>query len=181
MRGIALIATMLVVVVITASSSSANADASPALTGKMAQLQFLIGTWSCTTKVPATAKTKAQTISAKSFYWIEPEDVIGNYYTSKPYSSSSYMGWQNTKQLWWSSGTDVYGSTFSSTGKDNGTNVEEMTGTNWYQGRPSPSRDTMTKVSDRSYTDHFEILQGDKVSFEVTSACTKISNKPMGG
>lgn len=178
MRSIALVAALLLAG-ITALSTASSANTSPALTGKMMQLQFLVGTWSCTTKVPAMGKTKAQTISAKSSYWIEPQNVIGNYYSSKPYSSSSYMGWQDSKQLWWSTGADVYGSTFSSTGKDSGSNVQVLTGTNWYQGRASQSRDTTTKVSETSYTDSFELLQAGKVTFQVNSSCTKVSDKPM--
>jgi hypothetical protein len=180
MRSIALVATVLVVV-IAATKTSSNADTSPALTGKMMQLQFLVGTWSCTTKIPAMAKTKAQTISAQNAYWIEPTNVIGSYYRSEPYSASSYMGWQDSKQVWWSSGADVYGSAFSSTGKDSGTNVQVMTGTNWSQGHASQSRDTITKLSDTSYTDHFELLQGGNVTFQATSTCTKVSNKPTSG
>ena len=179
MRTFTLIATMLVVLALSARAASSDVASVPELSGKMAQLSYLIGTWSCTTEIPATGKTKVQTISAKSIYWIEPENVIGNYYRSKPYSSSSFFGWMDSKKLWWSSGADAYGAAFSGTGKDSGTNVQVMTGTNWYQGQAATSRDTMTKNSDTGYIDHFEILQAGKVTFQGTSTCRKTSNKTM--
>jgi hypothetical protein len=171
----------IVVVVLAASSvvASSAAAPAPALSGKMTQMQYLVGTWACTTKIPAMGKMHAQTISAKDIYWIETVNVIGSYYSSKPYSSSGFIGWNNSKKIWWSDGADVYGTVGSSTGPDSGTNVQVMTGPSWSGGKVSTGRDTMTKTSDTSYTDHFELLQGGKVIFQGTSACTKTSNKTM--
>ena len=178
MRTIAVLAAA-AVSVLALSSGAASSEATPKLSGKMIELQYLVGTWTCTTKVPANGKMRAQTISAKSFYWVEPENVIGTYYKSKPYSSSGFMGWSDSKKLWWSNGSDVYGAASILSGKGSGTNIQVLTGTNWYQGQTSTSRDTMTKTSDTNYSDFFEILQGGKVTFQGTSECTKASNKVM--
>jgi len=179
MRALGLMS-MAVVVLLVASSRVASSDvAPPTLSGKMKQQQYLVGTWTCTTKIPAMGKAQAQTILAKNIYWIEPGNVIGSYYSSKPYSSSGFMGWNDSKKLWWSSSADVYGMVGSSTGPDSGTNVQVMTWTNWSGGKESMGRDTMTKTSDTSYADHFGMLQGGKVTFQGTSICTKTSNKTM--
>ena len=167
------------VAVLALSPGAASSEAMPKLSGKMSELQYLVGTWTCTTKIPANGKMRAQTISAKRFYWVEPENVIGTYYNSKPFSSSGFMGWSDTKKLWWSNGSDVYGAADILTGKDSGTNIQVLTGTNWYQGQTSSSRDTITKTSDTRYSDFFEILQGGKVTFQGTSVCAKTSNKVM--
>jgi len=179
MRTIVLVATVIVVLIASSRIASSDVPSAAALSGKMAELKYLVGTWSCTTKIPAMGKTKAQNISAKNIYWIEPGNVIGSYYSSKPYSSSGYMGWNDSKKIWWGNGADVYGMVGSSTGKDSGTNVQVMTGTNWSEGKSYTARDTMTKTSDTSYTDHFETLQGEKLMFQGTSVCTKTSNTSM--
>jgi hypothetical protein len=139
----------------------------------MTQLSYLVGTWECTTKVPAMGKLPAQTISAKARYWIEPGNVIATYYRSTPYTSSGFMGWTDAKKLWWSDGADMYGAVDIETGKDSGTNVQTMTGTDWYQGKSATSHDTITKNSDTSYTDLFEQIVSGKVVFQGSSACTK--------
>lgn len=179
MRALGLISVAVVVLVVSSVVASSGAAPAPALSGKMTQMQYLVGTWTCTTKIPAMGKMHAQTISAKNIYWVEPGNVIGSYYSSKPYSSSGFMGWNNSKKIWWSNGADVYGMVGSSTGSDSGTNVQVMTGPNWSGGKASTGRDTMTKTSDTSYTDRFELLQGGRVTFQGTSACAKTSNKTM--
>ncbi len=170
-----------VIVLLVASSRVASSEVPPlTLSGKMKQQQYLVGTWTCTTKIPAMGKTQAQTILAKVIYWVSPGNVIGNHYSSKPYSSSGFVGWNDSKKLWWGTSADaVYGVVGSSTGPDSGTNVQVMTWTNGSGGKESIGRDTMTKTSDTSYADHFESLQGGKVTLQGTSVCTKTSNKTI--
>ena len=177
MRSLAIVSSAFILM-IAASARAASSDTAPALSGKMAALKYLIGTWSCTTKVPAYGKTPAQTVQAKSIYWIEPGNVVGSYYSSKPYSSSGFYGWMESKKLWWNNNADVYGGTGILTGKDSASNVQVTTGTSWFQGKGAASRDTMTKNSDTSYSDVFVELAGDKVTFQVSTACTKTSGKP---
>jgi hypothetical protein len=166
-------------IIVLATNSRASSDAAPVLTGKMSRLNYLVGAWSCTTKVPAIGKMHAMSIPAKITYWIEPENVIGNYYSSRPYSSSGFLGWIDSKKLWWANSADMAGGVNSETGKDSGTNVQVMTGTNWYQGKATALRDMMTKTSDASYSDTSQLLQSGKVTFQVTAICTKTSNKTM--
>ena len=168
-------------VIVGASTRVYSSDAAqtPALSGKMAALKYLIGTWSCTTKIDAIGKTPASTVAGKQMFWIEPGNVIGSYYSSKPYSSSGFMGWMAPKKLWWSNNADRFSGVIAETGKDSGSDVQSMAGTNWFQGQASTARDTMTKVSDTSFHDTFENVQGGKVVFRGTSSCTKSSNKTM--
>lgn len=164
-----------------ASSSVASSDMVPAsaLTGKMMQVQYLIGTWSCTTKVSAAGKMAAHTETGKNIFWIEPGNTIGNYYSSKGYSASGYIGWMTSKNLWWSSSADRIGGIGLETGKDTSTKVQLMTGTEWFQGQPSPSRDTITKNSDTSFRDVFEMKTNGSWSGVADSSCAKTSNKTM--
>jgi hypothetical protein len=176
-RSLALVSSAFILMV-AASAHAASSDSAPALSGKMAALKYLVGTWNCTTKVPAYGNMPAQTVQARNIYWIEPGNVLGNYYSSKPFSSSGFIGWMASKNLWWNSNADVYGGTALLTGKDSAGNVHVMTGTSWSQGKATASRDTMTKNSDASYSDEFVELAGDKVTFHVSTACTKTSDKP---
>jgi hypothetical protein len=104
--------------------------------------------------------------------------VIGSYYSSQPYAASGFTGWIESKKLWWSDGADMYSSVELESGKDSGTNVQVMTGTNWYYGKASTARDTITKTSDSNFSDTFQLLQGGKVTFQGTLPCTKTSSKP---
>ena len=165
--------------IVGSSVASSDVAQAPVLTGKMADQKYLIGTWSCTTKLAATSNMPSQTIAARVVYWTEPQNVIASYYNSKSYSASSYMGWMTAKKLWWSNGADMFGGIDFQTGKDSGTNVREMTGTSWYQGKASTTRDTVTKISDTTYQDAFEAIQGDKVTFQGTATCAKTSAKTM--
>jgi hypothetical protein len=162
-----------------ASIASADMTNNHTLTGKMAEMNYLVGTWSCTTKVAHIGKTPASTVAAKNVYWIEPQNVVGSHYTSGPYSASGYTGWLASKKLWWSDDADVYNAVSSETGKDSGTNVQVMTGTAWTNGGAYVGRDTITKISNTSYTDLFELAQGGKVVFRGISSCTKTSSSSM--
>jgi hypothetical protein len=168
-----------VLVVFGVSSSVASSKTAPssALAGKMTNVQYLIGTWNCSTKVSAFGKMAAHTETGKSLYWIEPGNTIGNYYGAKGYSSSGYLGWMASKNLWWSDSADRFGGIAAETGKNSSTSTELLTGTVWFQGQPSPIRDTMTKNTDTSFRDVVEVKTNGAWSVVADSACTKISNK----
>ena len=163
-----------------ASSGVASPDAAPpVLSGKMTQLQYLIGTWSCTTKVPPQGKTAGLTLTAKSVHWIEPGNAVGNHFSSKDYSANGYMGWVPEKKLWWTDFADRYVGTGSETGEDSGTNVQVLTGSYWFQGQATPSRDTLTKNSDTSTDDVFELKTNGRWEVQAASSCSKTSDKTM--
>jgi hypothetical protein len=176
---IATIVAAAAILILAVSPRAASSGAALTLSGKMTQLKYLVGTWTCTTKVAPIGKMKAQSIPGKSVYWIEQGNVIANYYSSKPYSASGFLGWMDSKKLWWSDGSDIYGSVDFETGKNSDTNVQVMTGTNWSQGDVSTVRDTMTKTGDTSYSDSVQLTQNGKVIFQISSVCTKTSNKTM--
>lgn len=166
--------------VIAASSSASFSDSTsePALTGKMTHVQYLIGTWSCATKVAAFGKMQAHTETGKTVYWIEPGNVVGTYYGSKDFSSSGYLGWMASKNLWWSNSADRFATIGLETGKDSDTNSRVMTGTFSFQEQPAKSRDTFTKNSDTSFRDVVELETNSAWSVVADSTCTKTSDKP---
>jgi len=174
MRSTALmsIASLIVFGTYTASSDVARAAT---LTGKLTGVQYLIGTWSCVTK----ASLPPQTQTGQYRFWMEPGNVIGNYYRAKSYSGSGYIGWMPSERRWWSNSAGRFGGISYETGEGSATNVQLLTGSTWFQGQPSPSRDTITKNSGTSFRDVFEMKTNAKWSVVADSSCTKTSNKAI--
>lgn len=162
-------------VLLGASMHIATPDAARAatLSGKLTRVQYLIGTWSCVTKV----STPAQTQTGRYRFWIEPDNVIGNYYRAKGYSGSGYIGWMPSERRWWSNSAGRFGGISYETGENSATNVQLLTGSTWFQGQPSPSRDTITKDSGTRFRDVFEMKTKGKWAVVADSSCTKTSDK----
>jgi hypothetical protein len=156
---------------LTVSQSSA---AAPALTGQMKKLQYLVGTWSCTTQLPAMGKEPAGSHKGSISFEIEPGNTVGYDVSSPEYSAAGFLGYQDAKKLWWSSGADNFsGVTFES-----GTSGTVITGMTFFAGKHMASRDTITKTSDTKYEDLFQIEKAGKWTLGADSVCTKTSNTP---
>src|ERR1700736_3280318 len=154
---------------VTVDRSSA---AAPTLSGKMTKLQYLVGTWSCQTKLPAMGKQPAGTHPGNISFEIEPDNTVGYDVSSPEYSAAGFIGYQAAKNLWWSSGADNFGGvTFES-----GTSGDVLTGMTFFAGKHMTSRDTITKTSDTKYEDLFQIQQSGKWTLGADSVCTKTSN-----
>jgi len=159
------------VALLTVEPSSA---AAPALSGKMTKLQYLIGAWSCQTKLPAMGKEPAGTHAGTISFEVEPGNTVGYDVSATAYSASGFLGYLAPKQVWWSSGSDNFGGvTFETSANGN-----VMTGMTYWGGKHISSRDTITKTSDTKYEDLFEIQQAGKWTLGADSLCTKTSNTP---
>lgn len=163
----------LLVVIATLLTVSRSSAAAPALTGQMTKLQYLIGTWSCMTQLPAMGKEPAGSHKGSISFEIEPGNTVGYDVSSPEYSAAGFLGYQDAKKLWWSSGADNFsGVTFES-----GTSTV-MTGMTFYAGKHMASRDTITKTSATKYEDLFQIEKAGKWTLGADSVCTKTSNTP---
>lgn len=148
--------------------------AAPALSGKMTKLQYLVGTWSCQTKLPAMGKEPAGIHTGSISFEVEPGNTVGYDVSSLEYSAAGYLGYQEAKNLWWNSGSDNFGGVTFESGK----NGNVMTGMTFFGGKHISSRDTITKTSNTKYEDLYEIQQGGKWTLGADSVCTKSSNTP---
>lgn len=144
----------------------------------MTKLQYLVGTWSCQTKLPAMDNMAAQTVGGNISFEVEPTNAIGYDLSAKGYSSAGFMGYMAQKGLWYSAGADVFGGTTLETSSGATGNVIVMSGNSTSRGESMPSRDTMTKMSDTKYRDLYEVQKDGKWSMGADSMCTKTSNKP---
>jgi hypothetical protein len=151
----------------------------PALTGPITKLQYLIGTWSCTTNVAASPTMAASTHQGTMMFSVEPSNTVGFYLQSDIYSTGGYIGWVDAKKMWWSSSADNFGGVVSEAGPDSAGAGSTLTGTTLYQGQTIGSRDTITKISDTKYHDLYEIQNGGAWSMGAESTCTKTSDKSM--
>ncbi len=151
----------------------------PALTGPITKLQYLIGTWSCATKVAASPTMAASTHQGTIMFSVEPSNTVGYYLRSDMYSSGGYIGWMDSKKMWWSSSADNFGGVTNESGPDNAGAGSTMTGTTIYQGQSMSSRDTITKISNTKYRDLYETQKGGAWSMGADSSCTKTSDKSM--
>jgi hypothetical protein len=163
---------------VAAFASTGSAASKPALSGSMTKMQYLIGTWSCTTKVAASPSMAASTHQGTIMFSVEPSNTVGYYLRSDMYSSGGYIGWMDSKKMWWSSSADNFGGVTNESGPDTGA-TSTMIGTTVFQGQSMGSRDTITKISATKYRDLYETQKGAVWSMGADSSCTKTSDKSM--
>ena len=168
----------LVAVLASAAAINQSNAAGPALTGKMTQLQYLIGSWTCQTKLPAMGKEPARTEKGTISFEIEPGNTVGYDVSGSKFSAAGYLGYQQATKLWWSSSADTLGEVTFESGASGYGNVNVMTGMTFYAGKHTSSRDTITKTSETKYEDLYEVEESGKWTLGSDSVCAKTSNTP---
>jgi hypothetical protein len=169
-----------VTAILIAAGLVARADqpAQHKLTGDMVKLQYLIGAWSCTTKLPAADKMPARKVKGTTQFYIGPSNTVEFYLESDGYASSGFLGLAPDKKTGLLSGADVFGGTTMESGERSGGSYQ-MAGTSAYQGQSTLVRETVTKLSDKKYRDLFESRKNGQWTLGADSTCTKTSDKPM--
>jgi hypothetical protein len=156
--------------VCAARSSSATA---PALSGKMLQLQYLVGNWSCSDTMyhmgnNMPAFTRTNTVSYRAMWG----GTIAYNFSSPDFAAGGFYGYLDSKKLWWNSAADNHGGVFLGTGKGGPNLVLTGTGT-VYDGSSTHQRDIVTKVSGTKYMERVEIESNSKWVVFVDSTCSK--------
>ncbi len=165
-------------IAVAAVSAHPSSAAAPTLSGKMLQLQYLVGTWSCLNKMAAMENMPAATAESTASYEIEPGNTIAYDSSSPGFSSAGFFGYLAAKQLWWESAADNHGGVFLGSGKGGKSLVLAGSGTTATDGGATPQRDTFTKLSDTKYEVRAEVKEAGKWVLGVVSTCTKTSNTP---
>jgi hypothetical protein len=172
----AILIVCLVGVLAAASAINQSSAAAPALSGKMTQLQYLVGTWTCQTKLPAMGNEPAGTHQGSISFEVEPSNTVSYDVSAPEYSAAGFIGYQQAKKLWWNSGADNFGGvTFESGTSESG---DVMTGMTFWGGKHVASRDTITKTSNTKYEDLYQVQKNGKWTLGADSNCTKTSNTP---
>jgi hypothetical protein len=142
------------------------------LSGKMLELQYLVGTWSCVDKFAAMGTAAAGSVTSTVSYKILPQNTIGYTSPGSGFYTSGFFGYLDAKQLWWNSAADNHGGVFLGSGKGGASLVLTGNGISADEGS-AHQRDTLTKISDTKYELRAETEEGGKWVLGVVSTCTK--------
>lgn len=177
LRGAAVIATA--VVALAAASVHPSAGASPSagvipgmapnLTGGMASRRYLIGTWTCTSRITAAVGTSTSTEPVVVSFMTAPNDTLGAWARALAFSAAAFYGYSASSKSWWISATDNSGARVFETSKGGSVFVGTVT----TAGGIKTIRDTWTKMSDARFTTVTEIQDKGVWRKSAEHACAK--------
>jgi hypothetical protein len=156
------------VLAIVAFGGAARVSAQTALTGQMASVNDLIGSWNCTTKLPAMMGRPAHTEPATVTFEAVPGNVLHDHVTSAEYSGDDYFGYDGRTKTYWSASADNSGAHGAATSPDGQT----YTGTSTLGGVTMNGTSTYSKVSASQIGFH-EVLSGGGQQMTIDSTCTR--------
>jgi len=160
--------TSIAVLAIIVFAGSGQVHAEAALTGQMASSNYLIGSWNCTTKLPAMMGQPAHTEQATVTFEVAPANVLHDHVVSAEYAGDDYFGYNDRTKTYWSASVDNSGTHGGATSADGLT----------YSGTSSMGpvimnvTSTYTKVSANNITFH-EVISGSTMQATIDSACTR--------
>jgi len=160
--GIAVVAISLACTAATTSASASIND-----------LRYLIGKWTCATKLPAMGKAPAHTEHTPiAFAWGPAGTTIVTTQLSPTQSGYGFIGWDSRKNVWWSTNVDNLGDYAGESGPNTpGTTV--LTGWSYGLTAPVQSRDSITKLSATSFHDLYQYRKGAVWLVGADTTCTK--------
>lgn len=178
MRRNLLVWTFVVAALLTIRSLAiADTMSSSSMKNKGSSMDWLIGTWTCVSKVSAMPKVPAHTeTDMMTFQRVMNGMWMSQTYTGKGFSFQSYWRWDKPTKMLISVSVDSFGGygTESSKGMHGG-NSMTMSGMMNYNGQSSAVLDLITKMSDTKlrhvgkYQMNGKWIQGDD------TVCTKNS------
>jgi hypothetical protein len=160
---VASIATL--VFAVTVGTTRAVADST--LTGQMAPFSYLIGSWNCSTKLPAMMGQPARTEQATVTFEAVPGNAVHDHVASADYAGDDYFGYSDKMKMYWSASTDNSGAHGSATSPDGKT----YTGTSMMGPATMNVTSSYSKVSPTNITLH-EVISGGGQQATIDSSCT---------
>jgi hypothetical protein len=151
----------------------ASADSPPpqtALTGNMAAMQFLIGSWNCSVKVAAMQGQPAITDSGVVTYSVVPGNAIHSHVTASDYASDNYSGYDEKSTSFWMSTIDAFGDVGSETSTDG----KVFSGSSTSAGTTSQIRDTFSHPTSTTIRDVQEVQSNGSWTTATDASCTRI-------
>src|SRR5579863_934146 len=115
----------------------------PNLTGQMAKMQYMLGVWACSVKLPSMTGGAATTDTGSISFEASPGNSVATATHARDYSAYGYFGYNAKASAWWSTGIDNSGNAWSETSKD----AKDYTGQTDMGGGMTPIRDTFSKFS----------------------------------
>jgi hypothetical protein len=155
--------TTLSLTLLLAAGALSAAGAAPA---QMESLQFMVGTWNCTTTVGAMTIVENETIAAQSPQWLHGSGT--STMNGQPSSEDFYIGYDTARSQWVLVSIESGGQYGISTSVS-----PSLSPSTWSAAYPAMGgTGVFTRVSDRQYAVDFSQMMNNKV---MTShqVCTK--------
>ena len=142
------------------------------LTGDMASLQYLAGTWDCA--VTATMPTgQSQQQNATLTMAVAPGNVLSQTISSPTFTLNGFFGYNAQLNKFFSNSVDNMGGVSTQTTVRGTPGHTVWTGTSGQGGQTAPSRDTDDRISDTKIHHVGEINIGGNWTKVVDATCTK--------
>ncbi|MGA8532706.1 MAG: hypothetical protein WB615_01210 [Candidatus Tumulicola sp.] len=157
------------VLALAAFSGMAPARAADAtLTGQMAPFSYLVGSWNCTTQVPAMNGQPAHSEPTTVTFEVVPGNAFHDHVASADYAGDDYFGYADKMKTYWSASADSTGAHGTATSPDGKT----YTGTSAIGPMSMTVTSTYTRVSENNVTFH-EVISGAGQQATIDSSCTR--------
>jgi hypothetical protein len=140
-----------------------------ALTGNMAAMQFLVGSWDCTVKVAAMQGQPATTDHGVVAYTVVPGNAIHSHVAASDYASDNYSGYVDSSKSYWMSTIDAFGDVSSETSTDG----KVFSGSSTGGGRTSQIRDTLSHPMSNTIRDVQEVQSNGTWQTATDASCTR--------
>jgi len=146
-----------------ASGNSASAESSTP------DVQWLVGTWTCNVKIPATADYAAKTDHGPMTVTAAPDMTIHFHVGAADYNADSYQGYDKKAKTYWNVSSDIAGTATFESSKD-GT---VYTGMYYAVGKSIPTRDTFTNSGHTQLRDVSEMMMAGTWKIVSDAVCTR--------
>lgn len=154
-------------VVPAAGDTPAPSAPDSVLTGKMASMQYLVGSWDCDVKVAASASGPAGIDHGVITYSVVPGNSLHSHVTAADYAADTYSGYSDKSKSFWLSYIDAYFNESGETSKDG----KVFTGEGLNTGR---IRDTFSRPTPTTTRDLQESQTNGAWHTLSDSTCTRI-------
>jgi hypothetical protein len=142
--------------------------AGSALTGEMATFSYLMGTWNCSTQMPAMGSQPAHTEPTTVTFEVVPGNVFHDHVASAEYTGDDYFGYNAKMKMYWSTSADSIGAHGSATSSDG----KAYAGTSAIGPMTMSVTNAYTQVSPSSITFH-EVISGGGEQATIDSSCSR--------
>jgi hypothetical protein len=140
------------------------------LTGTMASMQFLVGSWNCDVKVAASASGPAGTDHGVVTYSVVPGNALHLHVAAADYAADSYSSYVEKTKTYWMSTIDAYGNASTETSTDGKIFAGSSTGS----GATTQIRDTFSRPATGTIRDLQEFQTSGAWHSATDSTCKRI-------
>jgi hypothetical protein len=162
------LAAFVYLIAMTGKPAPATADSS--LTGDMAPMQFLVGSWDCGVKIAAMNGQPASTDHGTLTYSVVPGNALHSHVTANDYADDSYTGYVDKSKMFWMNTIDAYENLTGETSTDGKIFSGSTTGSD---GKKE-IRDTLSRPTSKTIRDLQEYQIDGAWHMATDAVCTRM-------